>query len=665
MRTFSRALALVAVVTLMLGAAGCATGGAGGKAPSKGSGLSRLTKTPEMEKSFQAADKLYFARKTAEAQAAFETYIQAFPYNLLTPKAYFRLGEIAFSEKNFPKAIGLYKKARERGVAPDWGAYAIYKQAVAHSNLEEYSKVFSALDAIPRESTDKKVSVRASSLRIGTAKKAGDPMQEKIGYLEAIDAFEGLAPSDTQVGDLNWVVSAQAAREELRAWIAAEPSAETASSDLENPDKLRGLWKRFDGKTSGGYLAWKLARLYDQKGDYKKSAEWAQRYAQGYPKGEYMAKARTLLAELEKRGASPGPIPEERRGYVGVLLPLSGKYAVYGESVLHGLECAAGIFAPCRGDLGINLLVKDTQGDPKVASRIVAEFAANPDVRAVIGPLPQVEVEQAAAAAESSQLPMITLSQKADIAKQGAYVFRNFLTVSDQVASLVDYTCGEKKWKKYAILYPEGATGQEYKKAFEDEVARCGGKILAQAGYTPDTRGFSDAVRLLLSASPEQSPDVKAPFDAIFVPDVYRKIPDVAAAMKAAGLSGVHLMGGAGWDHPGLLNAGAEALQGAVYVNGFYAKGTSFPVRDFVATFQAAYGFEPTILEAYAFDTMRLVGEVLRDNPSSGRPELQLSMSKKRNFQGVTGNISFDDDGDARRRLSVLSIDQGEVREVQ
>jgi len=645
--------------------AGCATGGGGAGKP-KSSGLSRLTKTPEMEAAFQKADKLYFARKPAEAQAAYEAYLDQFPYNALTPKTYFRLGEIAFGAKDFEKAIGLYRRARERGVAPDWGSYAIYKQAVAHSNLEQYPKVFSTLDAIPRESTDKKVAVRSASLRIATAKKVEDPFQEIIGSLEAVDAFEGLPPSETQVGDLNWVVSAQAAREALRSWIKEEPTPENSKEAVNNPGKVQSLWKRFEGKTSGGYVAWKLARLYDQAGDYKKAADWSQRYVQGYPKGEFMSKARSLLAELEKRGATPeGPVAEEGRGVVGVLLPLSGKYAVYGESVLHGLECAAGVFGPCRGDLGLNLLIRDTQGDPAKAAKIVAEFAADSNVRAVIGPLPQVEVDQAAGTAESSQIPMVSLSQKADVAKQGLYVFRNFLTIADQAASLVDYACGEKKWKKFAILYPEGQTGEEYKKAFEDEVSRCGGKLVAQAAYAADTRNFSDAVHLLTSSIAEQTPENKNPFDAVFVPDVYRKVPDVVSAMKAAGLAGIPLMGGAGWDHPGLLNAGAEALQGSVYVNGFYAKGTSFPVRDFVAMFQAAYGFEPTILEAYAFDTMRLLGEVLRDNPTSGRPELQQTLSKKRNFQGVTGTISFDEEGDARRRLTVLTVDQGEIREVQ
>ncbi|HSA58368.1 MAG TPA: penicillin-binding protein activator [bacterium] len=655
----ARVLPVCMMLAVFLWVSGCATGGGGGKPGA--SGLSRLTKTPEMEKSFQEAEKLYLARKVDEAKTAFAAYIDQFPYNALTPKAHFRLGEIAFTEKDYPGAIARYKKSRERGVHPEWGAYAIYKQAVAHSYLEEPAKVFDALDRIPPQNTDRRVAVRAASLRVTTAKKAGDAFQEKQGYLEAIDAYEGLQPGESKVGDLNWVVGQKTARDELRAWIASD----TDEGDLGNPSKLKGLWKRFEGKTSGGYLAWKLARLYDQKGDYARAGVWALAYAQGDPKGEFMADARALLAELEKRGQGVGPLPpEDRRGAVGVLLPLTGKYAVYGESVLHGLECGAGVFAPCRGDLRLNLIVRDTQGDPKVSAKIISEFAADPAVRLVIGPLAQVEVDQAAAAAESAQMPLVTLSQKADVARQGLYVFRNFLTVADQVASLVDYACGAKKYKKYAILYPDGPAGQEYKRAFEEEVSRCGGKLVAQASYPPESRNFSDALRTLKSSSPEQSPDAPVAFEALFVPDVYRKIPDVVAAMKITGIEGIKLLGGAGWDHPGLLNAGAEALEGAVYVNGFYAKSSSFGVRDFVATFQGAYGFEPTILEAYAYDTMRLAGEVLRDNPSADRSALQAALSKKRNFAGVTGSISFDNEGDARRRLSILTVQQGEIREV-
>lgn len=639
---------------------GCATGG-GKVGRTREIDFSRLPKTPEMVQAFQRVEKLYYARRLEEAKISYESYLKEFPYNALTPKTYFRLGEIAFVGKDFKQAIALYRKARERGLDPDWGAYAIYKGAVSFSNLDQPKKVLAMLDLIPADNADKKVTLRAASLRVTTANKMGDPIEAKRGYLEVIDAHEGLRPGEAKVGDLNWLVSEKTARGEIKQWIDEEADEKTGGGALS---RIRRWYPRFEGKPSGSFLCWKMARLSYQKGDYRNAQVWAERYVQAYSKDAYASAARAMVAELSKRGGGD-MLTAEGRPTVGVLLPLSGKYALYGESVLHGIECAAGVFAPCRGDLGLNLMIRDTRGSPAMAAKIVAEFAANPDVRAVIGPLPQVEVDQAADAAEAVGLPMISLSQKEEVSKKGPFIFRNFLTVSDQVATVVDYACGDKRWKKLAVLYPAGPTGEEYRAAFEDEVRRCGGKLVAQQSYPPETRNFTDILRGMTSTSSEQPGEAKAAFDALFVPDVYRKIPEVASALQFLGLGGVHLLGGAGWDHPALLTGGAQGLEGAVYVNGFFAKSTNFTIRDFVSTFQASYGVEPTLLEAYAFDTTRLLGEVLKDNPTTERLEIQKSLARKRNFSGVTGNISFDDDGDARRRLSVMTIEGGAVREVR
>ena len=644
------------LVLLLLGfSLGCATGGPAKK--TDGKGLLALTKTPEMERSFQGAERLLFSRRFPEAQRAYETYLTEFPYNALTPKAYFRLGEIHFNQDRLDQALSHYKKSLEKGVHPEWGAVAIYKQAVCYSRLENHKKVFPTLDRIAWDQVDSKIGVRIGSLRVSTAQKLEDPLEERKGHLELIDAYEGLRPSEAGVGQLSWIVSEKKAKEEIRRWIASEES-----DDFGNIGSYKKWQRRFEGKTSGGYLSWKMARLYHQKGDYENASRWSRDYVQRYPKHEYVSAARALLTEVDKRGGVT--VTEGGRAFVGVLLPLSGKFTVYGESVLHGLECAAGIFAPCSGDLGLNLLIRDTQGDPKVAARIVEEMARNPGVRAVVGPLAQVEVDEAAVVAESNSVPMIALSQKADVAKSGEFIFRNFLTVTDQVTTVVNHACREKRWKKFAILYPAGSVGEEYRKVFEEEVDQCGGKVISRAGYPPSTRNFAESLRQLKFSSPEQSSEERIPFEALFVPDVYRRIPEVVAGMKLLEMQGVHLLGGAGWDHPDLVKGGGADLEGAIFVDGFFAKASNFTTRDFVSTFQSAYGMEPTLLEAYAYDTLRLLGEALRDHPDLDRVELQKVLAKKRNFPGVTGNVSFDGDGDARRKLFVLTVEQGEIKEV-
>ncbi len=628
----------------------------GGCAVIQGTSRSNLFKTPEIEGAFHKAEKVFYAERFPEAKQAYLSFLEDFPANIFTAKTHFRLGEIALSEGDLKGAVSHYQKSLSRGIDPHWGTLAIYKEAVACSRLKELKKVLSLLDRIPLDSTDSKVKARAGSLRISTAKQLNDPLEEKKGYLDLIDAYEGLNPDDIHVGDLNWIVSEKTAREEIQQWIETD-----GGDDASSLGSLKSWNRRFKGTTSGGYVTWKLAKISHQKGDYSNAASWAREYLDLYSKGEYAAAARSLLLETDKRGETT---QEEKRGLIGVLLPLSGKYAVYGESVLHGLECAAGIFAPCRGDLGVNLLIRDTRGDPAVAAQIIDEFAHNPEVRTVIGPLPQIEVATAAAAAETASLPMITLSQKVDVAKIGPFIFRNFLTVADQVATVVDYACNEKKRKKFAILAPAGETGEEYKREFESEVDRCGGKVVASASYPPETYDFAEAVRDLKLSSREQSA-AAVPFQTLFIPDLYRKIPYVVSALKSSGIEGITLLGGAGWDHPGLLKGGGEGLEGVIFVDGFFAKGSEHATQDFVSTFLAAYGFEPTLLEAYAYDTLRLLGEVLRDHPNLSRPDLQKEIAQKRDFPGVTGRISFDEDGDARRRLILLTVEAGEIREVQ
>ncbi len=643
--------AAIASVLFLLLTASCAPLG-GGQAPA--SSFQKLTKTPEMERSFQQAEKAYAARKLDEAQNAYESYLSAYPYNALTPKAYFRLGEISFSKKDYGQAEDSYGRSLQKGVHPDWGAYAIYKLALSYSYQDNPRMVFRTLDRLPVENTDRKSALRAASLRVQTAKKAEDLVQEKRGYLEVLDAYEGLTDAESKVGDLNWAVGEKTALDEVRSWVKEE--------NPESTEKLKNLWKRSEGKRSGAYLSWALARLYDQAGDYKSSVEWSRRYLQVYPKGEYASQIKRRLAELDKReGVVPAAAENdgEGRNAIGVLLPLTGKYALYGESVLHGIECGAGVFGPCRGDLNLNLLVRDTQGDPVLAAKLVRELASDAKVRLIIGPLPQVEVDQATQAAEQAQIPMISLSQKEDVASRGNYIFRNFLTVRDQVASLVSYSCQQKRIKKYAILSPSGATGEEYKKAFEEELSRCGGKLVAQASYPPDARNLVEAVRSLKNSS-----DGAAGFQALFFPDVYRRVPEVVAALKNAGVDKMILMGGAGWDHPALLKTDADFLEGSFYVSPFFAKSERFPIRDFGAMFESAYGSEPTLLEAYAFDTVRLAGDALK-GAAGTRTDLQKTLSEKKNFEGVTGSISFDEEGDARRRLPVMIVDQGGVREAK
>ena len=134
------------------------------------------------------------------------------------------------------------------------------------------------------------------------------------------------------------------------------------------------------GKRSGGYASYKYAYALHTSGRSDEASKLIKDYLTGYPKHEYYGSARVLAMELG------GEFGEGAGISIGVILPLTGRYAVYGESVLHGIECAVGIFGSCTGPSGMTIIVRDSEGTPLGATRAVEELVAAGAV-AIVGPL--------------------------------------------------------------------------------------------------------------------------------------------------------------------------------------------------------------------------------------------------------------------------------------
>src|SRR3989344_3887288 len=146
----------------------------------------------------------------------------------------------------------------------------------------------------------------------------------------------------------------------------------------------------------------------------------------------------TAIAEEAVPTAQPLPL----NARVGVILPLSGRYAAFGEQALKGILLAADTFGTTfelNKGLSLEIIVKDTKDDPLASERAVEELAADKDVMGIIGQLLSVTAIGAARKAQELKLPMITLSQKQGLTGAGDYIFRNFLVPAEQAKAVVDY----------------------------------------------------------------------------------------------------------------------------------------------------------------------------------------------------------------------------------
>jgi ABC-type branched-subunit amino acid transport system substrate-binding protein len=463
-------------------------------------------------------------------------------------------------------------------------------------------------------------------------------------YFEVIDAYVILTRTPRSAP--TWIIKKGDALHWVRRWVDVSEISVGALSKMA---------KRFDGKTSGGYVLYKLANQAYADGKTGVARDNFDKYVHAYPKHEYVADARVRLTELGRK-VDGGYVP------IGVVLPFSGRYGRYGKAVLRGIECGAGILRPCDSDMEVRLIIRDTGGDPQKAAEAFQDVIGAEYVLSVIGPLARVEVDPIARQAELHQVPIITLSQKKNVTESGRYVFRNFLTIEDQVQTLVRQVCSSED-RNIAVLYPNSNVGLTYKDLFVEGVKECGAEIKAIQAYQPKGGNFQDAIRGLKFSVSSHGLDEGLGFDALFIPDSYRNLSQIFPLLSFLNVKDVRLYGTAGWNNTKLTAEFPEVMEGAVFVGGFFAASNAGPTRRFARSYAQAYGNDPSFLEAYGYDSLQLIKHAVKNRRSAKRSEIQEVLSEIKSFPGSTGAITIDRFGDAKRRLFLLTVRDGKIEE--
>jgi branched-chain amino acid transport system substrate-binding protein len=394
------------------------------------------------------------------------------------------------------------------------------------------------------------------------------------------------------------------------------------------------------------------------------------------------------LSRLEKVLQDPTDFPERMQAVqlrerlagtlvpnrsIGVILPLSGRYAGFGKLVKRGMELAAE--EQRVGQLAVQLIFKDSAGDPEQSAKAVSELANVAQVMGIIGPLTGTAAGTAAERAELEQVPLLTLSQRKGLPEKGAEVFRSSLTHEQQARSLVRYAMEERNLSTFGILAPDNRLGQEMANAFAREVETRGGRIAARQDYPERATDFRRQIKLLKGEDPD-APDLEPddhesgvaepplPFEALFIPDYAQRIGLIAPQLPFYGIRDLQLLGINGWNSPDLLRRGGNFVEGAVFVDGFF-RYSGYPfVKEFVNRSFERYGEEPTILEAQGFDAAGIMLSLAGRADVRTRDELRRALARLQNYPGVTGATSFDERGDAQKVLFLLQVKNGNIVQI-
>ncbi|MBN2362435.1 MAG: ABC transporter substrate-binding protein [Deltaproteobacteria bacterium] len=459
---------------------------------------------------------------------------------------------------------------------------------------------------------------------------------------------------------------------------------------------------------AGEIVSFKLARIYCHLRDFTQCREAVDRYLEQHPSGQFAAPAREMANRLQQRLAV-NPI------VVGVVLPLTGKYKVYGERALYAIQLGAELAGKeTRG--GVTLAVRDDGGEPEGAARAIEELALKEHAIVVIGAILQNTAVAAALKAEELGVPLISFSRRNGLTELGGWIFRYGLTNKKQAKALAELAMDRLKMTRFAVLYPRIPYGVELMNDFWDEVDQRHGYLVGVEGYDHDETTFTGPVKKLVGRfsigtraeyancvakarelkrafsrkkAIEECQSRLTPlvdFDAILIADDQRAAGLIAPTLqyediittgdedaiedykKTTGnesMKPVQLLGGAGWNDPILIERAGKYVRGALFVDGFNPDSGETQVQKFVTAFAEAHNSKPTLIEAQAHDGAKLVAAIIRGGSAPApktREEMRARLVGVKDFPGVTGVTSFDQSRDSITPLTIFTVDKDTIQ---
>lgn len=326
---------------------------------------------------------------------------------------------------------------------------------------------------------------------------------------------------------------------------------------------------------------------------------------------------------------------------VGVILPMTGDAATFGQESLNGLKLS---LEKLKAAPKLELIVEDTQGTPKGSAAAINKLITTNKVPVVIGEVKSSDTLAASAAAQEAKIPLLTHASTNDTITQNKnFVSRICFVDSFQGEVMARFALENLKAKTAIIIVDSDS---DYSRGLRDSFKAAfskGGKVLSEVSYSSKDTDFTAQ----LSRVRKDKPDV------VFVPGYYSNVGAILRQASELKIT-AKMLGADGWDSPDLFKIAGKASAGH-YISSHFAPDDKDPkVQAFVKEYQAKYKVLPGAMAALGYDAGMFVHAAILKAGSADPAKIQQAISATKNFSGITGTISLDSNRNAVKPAVIL-----------
>jgi branched-chain amino acid transport system substrate-binding protein len=337
---------------------------------------------------------------------------------------------------------------------------------------------------------------------------------------------------------------------------------------------------------------------------------------------------------------------------IGVIMPLSGPIAVYGQTTYNGMKLAIQEINENGGIDGnmIKLIVEDNKGDSAESVTAFKKLANVDKIDALLGPVASSNCLAVAPVAQEYGIPMMTSSgTSVKVTQVGDFISRACFIDPFQGSVMANFAKDSLNAKTAIIFkdvnsdYSEGLTN-EFTKTF----TKRGGEIITVVNYVAGDIDFSSQLTKIR----------KMKADVVFVPGYYNEAALIVNQARDLRINSTFL-GADGWDNGKLFEIAGEALNGSFVSTHFSSESEDEIVQNFINNYFDEFFEDPNVLSALGYDAAKIMAEAFDRANSTDKVKVKNAINSTKNFKGVTGIITLDENRNANKSAFVMEAKNG------
>lgn len=351
---------------------------------------------------------------------------------------------------------------------------------------------------------------------------------------------------------------------------------------------------------------------------------------------------------------------------VGFNIPLTGDIPKVGEGSKFAAEMlreqinGAGGIKIGHDTYKLEFIYEDNEAKAESATAAALKLITKDNVLAIIGPQASKQAIPGGQVCNDNKTPMISAwSTNPQTTKDRPYVFRACFLDPFQGPVAANFVTQEFKAKKAAVLYdiasdyPKGLA-EYFKEAFEKIHGK--GAVTAFETFTTKDSDFSAQLTKI----------IKSGADVLFLPQYYSEVALIAKQAHELGWK-KPIMGSDSWGSAELMKLCGDDCKGLFFSTHYAAAGAKGATKEFIDKYNAKHKYIPDDVAALTWDAANLLLLAVKNtgglsgNLQKDRDGIKDQLAKVKDFEGITGKMTFNQKGDPSKCAVIVKIsDKGE-----